>query len=355
MAAITTRAGKGSPLTHAEVDANFTNLNTELGGKAVPSDISTAITNHEALSNPHPIYLTQAEGDALYLGLSAQAATVATISGRISAGTNVTITGLGTAASPFVINASSGGVTDGDKGDITVSSGGTVWTIDNNAVTNADLAQVASGTFKGRVTAATGNVEDFTGTQATTLLDVFTTTLKGLVPGSGGGTTNFLRADGTWAAPPGGGGGVSDGDKGDITVSGSGATWTIDNGVVTLAKMADMATASLIYRKTAGTGAPEVQTLATLKTDLGLTGTNSGDQTITLTGDVTGSGTGSFAATLTTVNSNVGSFGSSTLVPVITVNAKGLITAISTVAVSGGSGSFDWGKVTVGRSAFITL
>ena len=27
MASITTRAGKGSPLTNAEVDANFTNLN----------------------------------------------------------------------------------------------------------------------------------------------------------------------------------------------------------------------------------------------------------------------------------------------------------------------------------------
>ena len=33
MASITTRAGKGSPLTNAEIDANFTNLNTELGGK----------------------------------------------------------------------------------------------------------------------------------------------------------------------------------------------------------------------------------------------------------------------------------------------------------------------------------
>ena len=29
MATITTRAGKGSPLTNAEVDANFTNLNTD--------------------------------------------------------------------------------------------------------------------------------------------------------------------------------------------------------------------------------------------------------------------------------------------------------------------------------------
>lgn len=34
MATITTRAGKGSPLTNAEVDANFNGLNSELGGKA---------------------------------------------------------------------------------------------------------------------------------------------------------------------------------------------------------------------------------------------------------------------------------------------------------------------------------
>ena len=63
---------------------------------------------------------------------------------------------------------------------------------------------------------------------------------------------------------------------GDVT--GSGAL-TIAAKAVTLAKMDDVATASVFYRKTAGTGAPEVQTLATLKTDLGLTGTNSGDQT----------------------------------------------------------------------------
>jgi hypothetical protein len=51
---------------------------------------------------------------------------------------------------------------------------------------------------------------------------------------------------------------------------------------VTLAKLADMATASLFYRKTAAAGAPEVNSLATLKTDLSLSGTNSGDQTLYL-------------------------------------------------------------------------
>ena len=60
-----------------------------------------------------------------------------------------------------------------------------------------------------------------------------------------------------------------------------------------------------------------------------LSGTNTGDQTITLTGDVTGSGTGSFAATLATVNSNVGSFGDASHTPSVTVNAKGLVTAAS--------------------------
>lgn len=76
-------------------------------------------------------------------------------------------------------------------------------------------------------------------------------------------------------------------------------TADINNGQVTLAKLANMATASVYYRKSAGSGAPEVQSLATLKADLGVTGTNTGDQTITLTGPVTGSGTGSFATTIT--------------------------------------------------------
>ncbi|MGL4490736.1 MAG: DUF2793 domain-containing protein, partial [Rhizobiaceae bacterium] len=79
----------------------------------------------------------------------------------------------------------------------------------NGTVSNAKLSSMPSASFKGRVSAGSGAVEDVTSTQATALLDAFTTTLKGLAPASGGGTSNFLRADGTWAVPAGGGGGAA--------------------------------------------------------------------------------------------------------------------------------------------------
>lgn len=53
------------------------------------------------------------------------------------------------------------------------------------------------------------------------------------------------------------GSGISDGDYGDVTVSGGGTALTIDNDVVTFAKMQNIATDKLLGRDTAGTGDPE--------------------------------------------------------------------------------------------------
>lgn len=66
-------------------------------------------------------------------------------------------------------------------------------------------------------------------------------------------------------------------------------------------------------------------------------------RTIAITGDLTytspsfnGSANVTAAGTLATVNANVGTFGSSSAVPVVTVNAKGLVTGVTTATVSGG-------------------
>lgn len=67
-----------------------------------------------------------------------------------------------------------------------------------------DIAGIAQNTVLGSVTTGTNAPAALTAAQLTTLCDVFTAALSGCVPASGGGTTDFLRADGTWAAVSGG-------------------------------------------------------------------------------------------------------------------------------------------------------
>jgi len=61
-------------------------------------------------------------------------------------------------------------ISDGDKGDITTSAGGTTWTIDDGAVTNAKMASMVQSTIKGRVTGSTGAPEDLTAAQVRTII-----------------------------------------------------------------------------------------------------------------------------------------------------------------------------------------
>lgn len=80
--------------------------------------------------------------------------------------------------------------------------------------------------------------------------------------------------------------------SGDVTSVADGAT-TIAAKAVTLAKMADVATASFIGRNTAATGVPEVLPVATVKTMLGI-GSQAGavrSYRVTPTGTVNGSNT----------------------------------------------------------------
>lgn len=145
------------------------------------------------------------------------------------AGTNITIDSV-TNTNGLTISASGGaGVTDGDKGDITVSGSGATYTVDAAAITFAKFQNLNANRIFGRLSTS-GTGTDLTGTQVTTILDPFTSSLQGVVPASGGGTTNFLRADGTWSAPAGGGSGT------DNTNLGAGYRWLVPSsqGVKTL-------------------------------------------------------------------------------------------------------------------------
>jgi len=115
-------------------------------------------------------------------------------------------------------------------------------------------------------------------------------------------------------------GGIDDGDKGDIVVSNSGATFTIDNGVVstgkiadnavTMAKLQDLDQNTIFGRIASGSGNPTALTAANVRTMInvenGATADQSASEILTLLKTVDGAGSGLDADTLDGISS--GSF-----------------------------------------------
>jgi len=137
--------------------------------------------------------------------------------------------GSGLSMSGATLSASGAGLADGDKGDITVSSGGTVWTIDNDVVTFAKIQNIATDRLLGRDTAGTGDPEEIA--------------VSGGIEFTGAGAIQTSAF------------------TGDVTKTAGGTALTIANDAVTFAKMQNILTDSLIGRDTAGTGDPENITL----------------------------------------------------------------------------------------------
>jgi hypothetical protein len=156
-------------------------------------------------------------------------------------------------------------------------------------------------------------------------------------------TLKIKFGDGTTAwnslsyASGGGGGGISDGDKGDITVSSSGATWTIDNGAVTYAKMQDVSAASKLIGRGSASGSGDPQEI-TIGTNLTMSGT-----TLSAAGSISGS-TGSTDNAIIRADGTGGSTIQGS-VPTIDDNGKILADAFAfdtTPTTTGGTGVIIW-------------
>jgi|SRR5690242_16924713 len=202
------------------------------------------------------------------------------IAGTYVGQTSITTLGtLTTASGNITLWTNNAGYITGNQtitlsGDVSGSGTTAITTaIGANKVTLPMLAQVSTARFLGRTTAGTGDVESLTGTQATALLDVVTSGAKGLAPASGGGTTNFLRADGTWTTP-------------SASVAWGGITGTLSSQT-------------------------DLQTALDGKWSLASGGILTGTNTISHAGfdvNFTGIGTVGFSATATQPGMNVGSF-----------------------------------------------
>lgn len=173
-----------SAVGHGHVIADVTGLQTALDGKAllahthVVSDITgTKAQFDTAVTDGDFLYVGDVTSNANHTGdaTGSTALTLATVNGNVGA------FGSATQVATFTVNA---------KG-LTTAAANVAIQIAESQVTSlvADLAlkaPLASPTFTGTVTLPAGQV------------------VNGVTLTTGGGTTNFLRADGSYAAPPGG-------------------------------------------------------------------------------------------------------------------------------------------------------
>jgi hypothetical protein len=72
----------------------------------------------------------------------------------------------------------------------------------NGSANTLARTTVLASSNGGSLTNFSGGTQDVFCTAPAKYLDTFTSANQGVVPASGGGTSNFLRADGTFAAPP---------------------------------------------------------------------------------------------------------------------------------------------------------
>lgn len=437
MAAITTRSGKGSALTSAEVDANFTNLNTDKAEKATTISAGTGLSGGGDLSANRTISLANTAVSAGTFGgnnsiptftVDAQgrltAASAVTPSGTwgISVSGNAnTATTLATARDINEVSFNGGGnitiprvralddriLAPADVTTAYVTAAFTSWN-NNNSSPYADALvfrtytdssggsdnmlmlsksglglRVWQQTYGSATAFAT--YKDVAWTDGTNASGTWSISTTGSAATLTTGRTIGMTGDVTWTSGSFNG---SANVTGTATLANSGVTAGTYNNVATevrpftvdaKGRITSVGTAvtvtpawgSITSKPTtlSGYGITDAQPLdADLTAIAALAGTSgflkktaadtwaldtntylTGNQTITLSGDATGSGATSIAVTLANSGVTAGSYGGNNSIPSVTVDAKGRVTAASTVTPSG-----TWGISVSGSAATLT-
>lgn len=304
----------------------ITVTNSDPGNTSTISISATGVTaGTYGSSSQIPTFTVNAQGQITAVNTANIATTL-----NISGGTGTD--GINLLTDTLAFTGGTGVTTAVTNNTLTISIGQAVGTTDNvtfnnvtvNGTLSSDDITAANISVAGNAT-ITGNltVQGTTTTVNSTAVAIADINIE-------------LAKDATTAAQANGAG---------LTVTGAGATFTY-----TSANDRWNLNKDLVVANTYGDLKGNADTATKWQTARNLSLT--GDATATLS-SVDGSAAVSAALTLATVNSNVGSFGSGTSVPTITVNAKGLVTAVSTTAIPIattsvlGLASFDSAQFTV--------
>lgn len=261
-------------------------------------------------------------------------------------------------------------------GTVAIGNGGTGTTnyFVSGSGTRAIVYDVVSNAFEAVVAGTAGQFLQSAGSTGDIVWATppnFTSSAAGYAPASGGGTSNFLRADGTWAVPA--VGSVSANNVTAGTFSGAnyfftnnvrfdsgarvafGYGYTIDNAggtplsVLTATTLgsgvinSSLTSVGTLTSGALGAGFTAIDNARLANSSITINGSSVSlggsitvsNQTITLSGDATGSGTTSIPVTLADTTVVAGTYGGNNAIPRLTVDSKGRLTGVSTITPSG--------------------